>query len=68
MGSQAAVNVVNGVGGAVVVGRTETGVDDTVTEPTGSRGDARRGGAELMSRLQASIPAPPKPVNECGDF
>jgi hypothetical protein len=68
IGSPAPVNVVNGVGGAVVIGRTEAGVDDTVTEPTGSRGDARRGGAELMSRLQASIAAPPRPVNECGDF
>ena len=45
---QAPVNVVDGDGGAVIVGRAEAGVDDTVADPTGRRGHARRGVAELI--------------------
>ena len=43
MRPQAPVNVVDGDGSAVIVGRTEAGVDDTVADPTGRRGHA--GGA-----------------------
>ena len=46
MRPQAPVNVVDGNGSAVIVGRAEAGVDDTVADPTGRRGHARRGVAE----------------------
>jgi hypothetical protein len=45
---QAPVNVVDGDGSAVIVGRAEAGVDDTVAGPAGRRGHARRGVAELI--------------------
>jgi hypothetical protein len=48
MRPHAPVNVVDGDGGAVIVGRAEAGVDDTVADPAGRRGHARRGVAELI--------------------
>lgn len=45
---QAPVNVVDGDGSAVIVGRAEAGVNDTVADPTGRRRHARRGVAELI--------------------
>lgn len=48
MRPQAPVNVVGGDGGAVICGRAEAGVDDTVADSTGQRGHARRGVAELI--------------------
>lgn len=48
MRPRAPVNVVDGDGSAVIVGRAEAGVDNTVADPTGRRGHARRGVAELI--------------------
>jgi hypothetical protein len=48
MRPQATVNVVDGHGSAVTVGRAEASVDDTVADPTGWRGHAPRGVAELI--------------------
>jgi hypothetical protein len=48
MRPQAPVNVVDGVESAVIVGRAEAGVDDTVADPAGRRGHAPRGVAELI--------------------
>jgi hypothetical protein len=53
MRPQALVNVVDGYGSATIVGRAEAGVDDTVADPTGRRGHAPRGVAEL-ARLASS--------------
>ena len=44
----AAVNVVDGDGGAVILGRVEAGVDDTVADPTGRRVHARMRVAEQV--------------------
>jgi hypothetical protein len=44
MRPQAPVNVVDGDGSAVIVGRSKDHVDDTVADPTGRRGHARWGG------------------------
>jgi hypothetical protein len=49
MRPRAPVNVVDGDGSAVIVGRAQAGVDDTVADPTGRRGHAWRGVAELIS-------------------
>jgi NAD(P)-dependent dehydrogenase (short-subunit alcohol dehydrogenase family) len=48
MGRQVAVDVVRHGGSAVIVGRSKDRVDDTVAEPTGRRGHARWGVAELI--------------------
>ena len=45
---QATVNIVDWDGSAVIVGRAEAGVDDTVADPAGRRGHAPRGVAELI--------------------
>ena len=42
MRPQAPVNIADGDGSAVIVGRAEAGVDDTVAYPTSRRGHARR--------------------------
>ena len=55
MRPQAPVNVVDGDGGAVIVGRAEAAVDDTVADPTGRRGRARRGVAELIDVAIAGV-------------
>ena len=55
MRPQAAVNVVDGDGGAVIVGRAEAGLDDTVAGPTGGRGHARTGVAELIDVAIAGV-------------
>ena len=68
MRTQAPVNVVDGDSSAVIVGRAEAGVDHTVACPAGRRGHARRGVAESMSRLPASISAPQRPAKQDGDF
>ena len=48
MRPQAPVNVVDGDGGAVILGRVEAAVDDTVADPTGRRVHARMRVAELV--------------------
>ena len=48
MRPQAPVNVVDGDGSAVIVGRAQAGVDGTVAGPAGRRCHARRGVAELI--------------------
>jgi hypothetical protein len=66
---QAAVNVIDGDGSAVIVGRAEVGVDDTVSDPTGRRGPARRGVAELIDVAITSVyPAPQRPAKQGGGF
>jgi hypothetical protein len=55
MRPQAPVNVVDGEGGGVIVGRAEAGVDDTVAGPKGRRGHARRGVAELIDVAIAGV-------------
>jgi hypothetical protein len=54
MRPQAPVNVVDG-DGAVMVGRVGAGVHDTVADPTGRRGHARRGAAELIDVAIAGV-------------
>jgi len=48
MGRQVAVDIVRHGGSAVIVGRSKARVDDTVADPTGRRGHARWGVAELI--------------------
>ena len=55
MKPQAPVNVVDGDGGAVIVGRAGAAVDDTVADPTGRRGHARRDVAELIDVAIAGV-------------
>lgn len=55
MRPQATVNVVDGDGSAVTVGRAGASVDDTLADPTGRRGHARRGVAELIDVAIAGI-------------
>ena len=52
MRPQAPVNVVDGNGGAVIVGRAEAGVDDTAADPTGRRGHACRGTIRRTDRCR----------------
>ena len=62
MRPQAPVNVVDGDGSAVIVGRAEASVDDTVVYPTGRRGQAREAGeAERGSGRNASSASPRYP-------
>jgi hypothetical protein len=53
MRPQAPVNVVDVDSSAVIVGRAEAGVDDTLADPTGRRGHARRG-VVALARLASS--------------
>jgi hypothetical protein len=55
MRPQAPVNAVDGDGPPVIVGRAEACVDDTVADPTGRRGHARRGVAELIDVATAGV-------------
>ncbi len=48
MRPQAPVNHLDGAGSAFVVGRAEAGLEDTVAGPTGRRGHARMGIADLI--------------------
>ncbi len=54
MRPQAPVNVVED-GSAVTVGRAEASVDNTVADPTGPRGDARWGVAELIDVANTGV-------------
>jgi hypothetical protein len=55
MRPQGRVTVVDGNGSAVIVGRAEAGVDDTVADPTGRRGQARSGVTELIDVAIAGV-------------
>ena len=67
IGRQAAVNVVDRAGSAMIIGCSKAGAHDTVAYPTGRRGHGRRGAADLIDAAISGVcPNPLDSANRAG--